>query len=163
MQKPRIWLRLMVACAVLLISLLIIGQAVKAEPAEDGSKPSAQMGYLASGDKAVQALFKAFSAFVRPDFELLLADQFKPSKSAYITEVEKTYFAGPVLILDGWVQEAHPSAEKLVCKVLWMRRQMFYETSELKNIEGQAELIFQKTGDAWKLLQVSGEDPLTKR
>jgi len=138
------------------ISAMLCGLSVPCAHAADTQDPA---DYRQTADDLLSGIFDSYKNYTRIQFEDLVADDFAPSQSDFINNVESGFYSGNILEITYFINKVLPAGNKLSVSFSWQKKTVPRAGSAPLLTKGKAEFVFKKQGDKWLLVQAGGDDP----
>lgn len=110
-------------------------------------------------DQLLGRVFQAYQNFSRPTFEDLVAEDFRPLRSEFITNADRRAHDGKVLEMHYVLNEVWVKKNKLIAAFSWEKKTYPVGASEPVLSRGEARGVFVLQQDVWKLSLMSGNNP----
>ncbi|MFZ5802799.1 MAG: hypothetical protein ACOY3K_06825 [Candidatus Omnitrophota bacterium] len=145
---------------ILILCLLFSG--CKSTMDNVGASPAFDPNAHAAAQLAVGSLFRYYRIFDRAELTEQVSPNFIPDRLAFVRQAEDSYFrARSVAELKFFIDRAFFQGDRLVASIDWKKKSTIRATGQLQLTEGNADLIFAREQDRWRLYQVRGESPFS--
>lgn len=104
-------------------------------------------------------LFSGYRNYSRPEFEALVAEDFRPLRVRFLSDIESNVHGGRVLGLDYFIDKVLTAKNRLVVIFRWEKKTVPAGGEGPVLSRGKARAVFGMKKGVWKLLSMGGNNP----
>lgn len=107
----------------------------------------------------LDSLFQAYATGTRGAFEPFIHEDFSPDKYSFLSEVESAMNSEKVIETHFFIHSVNQARDRAAITCGWEKKSVPYDAQGPILKTGTAEIIFNTSGDDWRLIRIRGAHP----